>query len=164
MNLKNPHSNKLFTDGTSSQKVAMKNVIVGVSEENGEGLKSSMLSYSIIEKDEASESQWKALVETLIEGRDLINIWREIIERDYPGQEDLPNLVTSTNDMIISKLSFGGILKLILSTVLKKPNDYFFWPDCWYSQSVVPQCIRNWDSITRGGLLASLVKYMDRFF
>ena len=38
----------------------------------------------------------------------MINIWGEIIERNYPGQEDLLDLIPNANYLIISKLSFGG--------------------------------------------------------
>ena len=54
----------------------MKNVIIGLPEENGEGFKSIMLSCSILARDETLESQCKAVVETFSEGRNLIIIGR----------------------------------------------------------------------------------------
>ena len=65
----------------------MNNIIIGVPEENGEGFKSIMLSWYIMEKDETSESQYQAVVETFSVDRDLIIVWSEIIEHKYPGQE-----------------------------------------------------------------------------
>ena len=81
--------------------MAVQNVIISVPEKNGEGFKSIMISLSIIAKDEKLESQCQAVVEKFSEGRDLFNIRKEIIEREYTGWEDLLALITNANDLII---------------------------------------------------------------
>ena len=81
--------------------MAVQNVIISVPEKNGEGFKSIMISLSIIAKDEKLESQCQEVVEKFSEGRDLFNIRKEIIEREYTGWEDLLALITNANDLII---------------------------------------------------------------
>ena len=70
-----------------------------------------MLSLSILAKDETSESQYQAVFETFGEGRYLVDIWREIIDRDYPKREYLLDLINNANYLIISKRYFSGIVE-----------------------------------------------------
>ena len=44
-------------------------------------------------------------------GRDWINIWDKIFERNYLRREDLLDLIPNANNLIISKLYFGSIVE-----------------------------------------------------
>ena len=91
----------MFTDGTTSRQVEMHNLIIGVPEDNGKGSSQSFCYDIFLKKDETSESQCQSVVEKFRKGRDLINIWGEIIERNYPGREDLLDLIPNANYLII---------------------------------------------------------------
>ena len=60
------------------------------------------------------------MVETFRKGIYLINIWGEIFEHNYPGQEDLLDLIPNANYLIIPKLLFGGNVETDTCNGVKK--------------------------------------------
>ena len=50
----------------------------------------------------------KCIIRTFKEGRSMLTAWREITKREYPGRQDLLDIITSPCQLSIANISKGG--------------------------------------------------------
>ena len=69
-----------------------------------------ILSSAILSEDETSEMVTKCIMRTFNEGCRMLTSWREITKREYPGRQDLFDMIPSPCRLFISKISKCGCI------------------------------------------------------
>ena len=94
------------SDGTARHQTSMQNSIMRISSEGG--FKNVTLSSAILSVDETSEMVTEAILRTFKEGRGILETWREVTAREYPGRQDLLDQIPKAAELTIAKLAKGG--------------------------------------------------------
>ena len=94
------------SDGTQRRHISLNNSIVRIAIEGG--FKCVTLNSAILSEDETSQVLTQAIVRTFREGRAMLQTWRVVTQRVYPGRADLLALLPKPSDLSLSKLTNGG--------------------------------------------------------
>ena len=160
---------QLFTDGTSRKHISVQNLIIGYMEENG--YKTTVLDSAILADDETSESVTLSIIKTFKEGASLLQIWRNVTERMYPGRDDLMKYLPLAAQLNITKLIGGGsmmtdtcnaaklVRKLLIEGIKQVAREegyteeevVLFEQDCW----------RHLANVWFGAVMAQMSKTLD---
>jgi len=81
----------------------LSNCVVGYLANNG--FKTITLSTSIIAENETGEELMASILHTFKECKKLLDMWRAVTERMFPGRQDLLDKIPSSSDLTLAKLS-----------------------------------------------------------
>ena len=94
------------SDGTQRHQILMQNSIIQIASEGG--YKTGTLSSSILAEDETGEMITEAILRTFKEGRVILDTWRAVTFREFPGRQDLLDLIPKAYQLTLGKLAKGG--------------------------------------------------------
>ena len=94
------------SDGTQRRQISLENCIIRISAEGG--FKTVTLSSTILSEDETSEMVTKCIIYTFKEVRSMLTAWREITKREYPGRQNLLDMIPSPCQLSIENIAKVG--------------------------------------------------------
>ena len=94
------------SDGTQRRQISMQNSIIRIASDGG--FKSVTLSSAILSEDDTGGMITEAILRTFKEGRAIIDVWRAITLREFPGRQDLMDILPMDSQLTLAKLAMGG--------------------------------------------------------
>ena len=91
------------SDGTGCRQVQLQNCIIRIP--TADGYKTITLSSAILSVDETSEAVTEFILRTFREGRAMILAWREVTAREFPGRQDLLDIIGEPEGLTLAKLA-----------------------------------------------------------
>ena len=103
-----PTFKQLFANGTSRRQTSIQNCIIGFLGDGG--FKTVTLSNSILGVDDTATCITNSIVHLFKECGEMLDSWREVTKRMYPGRQDLIDQIPSSKDLSLGKMASGGII------------------------------------------------------